>query len=156
MSTTLAAPPLQTPLVENPRDGLISKVWGTWLRSLIDRAQVAAFAIVRQTFASQSASLPLQSLVPLASGLYRVSYRFRLTTAGGVSSSFQVLFTTTEGGVLCTVGDAAYTGNVTNIPQSGSFIVSVDPSTPLQVFTIYASTGAPAMVCDLIVLVEQL
>lgn len=156
MSATLSAPPLQTPLIEGPKEPYITKVWASWLRSLVDRAQVAAFAVKTVALTAQTASLGLTSLAPLASGLYRVTYRFRVSTAAGVSSSLKVTISDTEGGIAVTQSSAAYTGNATNAPQSGSFLVHADPTTPLQVSTTYASNPAGAMVYELDVLLEAL
>jgi hypothetical protein len=156
VATSLASPPLQTELIESARNPLITKVWAAWLRSLVDRAQVAAFSIITVSLTLQGASIGLTSLVPLASGLYRVSYRFRITTAAGVSSSLQFAVSTTDGAVVCTQSSAAYTGNVTNAPQAGVFIVRADPATPLQYQTTYASNAAGVMKYSLDVTVEQL
>jgi hypothetical protein len=148
MSTTIAAPPLETPIVEPPGKGqaptwTITKVWANWLRSLIDRTQAAAAAVGRIVLAGQVASIGLSSLVPLASGLYRVTYRFRVSTAASVSSSLLVTITATDGGVTVTQSSPAYTGNVTNQPQSGVIVMRCDPSTPLRYSTTYASVGTP-------------
>ena len=48
----------------------------------------------------------------LASGLYRVSYYCRITTAAGVSSSLIVTFSFTDGGVACSFASAALTDRV--------------------------------------------
>jgi hypothetical protein len=156
MAATLSAPPLQTELIESAKAPYITRAWENWLRALVGRAQAAASAIVTLALTAQSASIGLTSAVPVASGLYRVTYRFRVTSAAGVSSSLAVGVTTTEGGVACTQSSADYTGNVTNAPQSGSFLVHTDPSTPLQYFTTYASSPAAAMVYELDLIVEQL
>lgn len=156
MASKIAPPPLQTELVESSRDLHITKVWGTWLRSLVDRAQVAAVSIVSIGLANHSASVSLATLIPLASGRYRVSYRFRVTTPAGVSSSLQVSVTTTEGGISCTQTGPAFTGNVTNQPQSGSVLVNADPSTPISYSIAYASNPGAALVFEADVVVEQL
>lgn len=156
MAATLSAPPLQTPLIEGPKEPYITKVWASWLRALVDRAQVAAFAVKSVALTAQAATLGLTSLSPAASGLYRVSYRFRVSTAAGVSSSLQVTITGTEGGIAVTQSSAAYTGNATDKPQSGSFLVHADPATPIQVSTTYASNPAAAMQYELDTVLEAL
>ena len=156
MATTIAAPPLQTPLVESIKDLTITKVWGTWLRALVDRAQVAAYAVQRVSLTAQTASIASSDLVPLASGIYRVSYRFRISTADAVSSSLQVTVTTTEGGASCSYIGTAYTGNVTNRPQAGSVIVHADPSSPVSYSTTYASNTPGAMAYEIDVFCESL
>lgn len=159
MSTNLAAPPEQFVEVSQGfgvSPGQLTLTAQRWLRSLVDRAQVAAYAITSVALTAQVATIGLTSLVPVASGRYRVSYRFRLRTAAGTSSSLQFSVWTTEGGVVCTQNSPAYTGNLTSEPQSGSFIVHADSSTPLQYSLTLASVGVPPAVYDLDVTVEQL
>jgi hypothetical protein len=158
----LSAPPLQTPIVELSKapgafPGQMTKAFENWLRALVKRAQSAAYqAVAAVSVSGQNAAIALTSLIPSANGRYRVSYHARVTTAAGVSSSLQVTITATEGGVTCNYADAAYTGNATNAPQSGSFVVKADPSTPLSYSTAYASNAAGAMVYTLDITVEQL
>ncbi len=164
MPTNLAPPPLQTPLVEPPLPGRfptwqITRVWHKWFQSVTDRVETSAYAVASALVAlqNQTASIGLTSLVPLASsGLYRVSWRFRVATAGGVSSSLQLSIVTTDRTVTVTQSTAAYTGNSTAAPQSGSFLVRCDASVPLQYTTTYASAGVPAMAYDLDISCELL
>jgi hypothetical protein len=51
---------------------------------------------------------------------------------------------------------AAYTGNVTNLPQSGVFLVRADAGTTLSYSTAYASVGATAAVYELDITLESL
>lgn len=146
---SLAQPPLNDDVVESAKKLTITKAWENWLRTIATRVQNAAFTIISSALTGQVASIGLTSLIPLASGLYRVSYRFRVSTAAGVSSSLQFTVTTTEGSVVCTQTSAAYTGNLTTEPRSGSFLVKADPSSPLQYSVTYASNPAGAMIYDL-------
>lgn len=157
MASTLPAPPLQTPLIDSPKTGLITRVWGQWLLlSLVGRIQAAAAAIVAIALTGLTASIGTTAIVPVANaGLYRVNYRFRVTTPASVSSSLQFTVTTTDGGITCNQSSAAYTGNATNAPQSDAVIVRCDASTPLSYSTTYASVGT-AMVYRLDVTVEAL
>jgi uncharacterized membrane protein len=135
---------------------LITKAWNEWFRSVVTRAQDAAVALVTIALSAQTASLGLTTLIPVAAaGLYRVSYRFRVSTAASVSSSLDVTVSTTEGGIACQQTSAAYTGNATNRPQSGAFLVKADAATPIQISTAYASVGTP-MVYELDYVAEQI
>lgn len=161
MPTNLAAPPLQTPLIEPPGRAqqptwLITKVWANWIRSLTERSEDSAYQVQTVRLEAQTASIGLTSLIADASGLYRVSYRFRVTTAAGVSSSLQVNIVTTDGAVVVTQSSAAYTGNSTGAPQSGTFIVRADAASPLQYEVVYASNPGAAMAYEVEFLVEAL
>lgn len=156
MAITLQPPPLKDAVIESAKAPFITKTWATFFRVLADRLQSSAQTQIAIALSAQSASIALTSLVASASGLYRVSYRFRVTSAAAVSSSLQVTITTTSGGVTCTQSSAAYTGNVTNAPQSGSFIVKADPLTPISYNTTYASNPGATMVYELNLVVEAL
>jgi hypothetical protein len=156
MSIVLPPPPLQDAVIESARNPVLTKVWAVFFRGLSSRSEGAAVAVKAIAVAAQAAAIPTTDLIPLASGLYRVSYRFRVSTAAGVSSSLQLTVTTTEGGIPCTQSSAAYTGNATNAPQSGAFIVKADPSSPLAYSVAYASNPASAMQYELDIRVESL
>lgn len=163
----LAPPPYSDAfaIVEDQRD---QKNWPKlipgfkWLRWLTDEMVPAIDrAPTRQAHAShadQAASLPLTPL-PLAQvppGLYRVSYWFRVTTPGGVSSSLQFSLTWTSGGVVLTSSGVAVTTNTTSSLQFGTLIVRVDADAPISYATTYASAGVPSMVYELDVVAEAL
>lgn len=152
----LAPPPLTTDLIVSPKELTITKPWEEYLRARDLRIQATASTIVERSLTGQNASIGLTSLIPSASGVYRVSYRFRITTPAGVASSLQVSVATIEGGVNCTQSSAAYAGNVNNAPQSGTFLVKCDPATPLQFFTTYVSNPAAAAIYDLELRAEAL
>lgn len=161
MASRLAAPPLQTPIVELEKrpgtfPGQMTKAFENWLRSLVDRAQVAAYTLKTVALTAQNASIAATTLEPVASGRYRVSYRVRLSQAATTSSSIQIAVTTTEGGVNCKQLSAAYTGNVTNRPQSGVFLIHSDASSPVTFETTYASVGATPMLYELDVVLEAM
>jgi hypothetical protein len=121
----------------------------------VNTAPYSAAASVALT--GQQASIPLTALVGLPStGVYRISWRIRVTQAATTSSSIQLVITTTEGGVVCTQQSAAYTGNATNAPQSGLFVVRPDGDIPIEFSTVYASVGATPMKHDLDLVVESL
>jgi hypothetical protein len=159
VSVNLAPPPLQTPLVENPRTGMITRAWFNWLLSIITRVQASASSVPSASveLTGQTASIGVTALIPSAhAGLYRVSWRFRVTTAAGVASSLTVSVHSTDGGIVCQQDSAAYTGNLTTRPQSGSVIVQVDAGSALSYSTTYVSNPAAAMVYDLALYLEQL
>lgn len=97
--------------------------------------------------------LPIASL---SAGVWRVSYRFRITRAGTVSSSLQLTLGWTEGGVPISASGAAVVTNTTSSVQWGTFLVRVDGNTPISYSTTYASVGATAMQHDLDLVAEAL
>jgi hypothetical protein len=163
MPTQLQPLDQNLPIVETGRGlgvttGSMTRAFSGYLRALTTRVERSGYSVLtspdRRT--GQSASIGLTSLVPQASGLYRVQWRFRVTTAATTSSSLQVTITTTDGTITVTQSSAAYTGNATNAPQSGIFIVRCDAGVPLQFSTTYASVGATPMQYEIEIVPEQL
>ena len=158
MSANLASPPLQTDLINGPKDLTMTKVWYQWFAAWVNQSQTTAFAVVPTlALVAQAASIGLTSIVPLAAeGLYRVCWHLRVTQAASTSSSLQVALTTTEGGITCVQSGTAVTGNTTATVQSGTLIVRPDASTPIAFSTTYGSVGATPMQYRLDLRVESL
>jgi len=162
MAIALPPPPLDTAIVETGTGlgvvtGSMTRDFAEWLRSVTTRVSTSAYSPRSSavTLTAQTTSIGLTTLLPSATGLYRVCWRFRLSTAATTSSSLLVTITATDG-VTVTYASAAYTGNVTNAPQSGVFLVRADAGTPLSYSTTYASSGATAMVYELDITLEAL
>lgn len=162
MASALPGPPLKTPIVQGKGPGesplAMTREFAAWLRTLTARVQTSGFSPLSAPtrLTGQHAAIVPSTLLALAAGRYRINWRVRVTTAAGVSSSLQVVITTTENGVTCTQSSVAYTGNQIDEPQSGVFIVRADPSTPITYETVYASNAAGAMVYELEVDLESL
>ena len=92
----------------------------------------------------------------LPAGIWRVSYHARVTTPASVSSSLEVTISWTDGGVSQSATGAAMTGNLTTTVGFGTLPIRIDADTPVSVATIYASTGAQAMIYRLDVVLESL
>src|SRR5436190_23065190 len=113
MATTLAPPPLQTELTDRDAQGrptgLISRVWGSWFNTLIQRSQQAVGVLNVVSLTDQSAAIsPTAVSVPaIAAGLYRLTWALRITRAATVSSSVTVTFGWTDGAVAVTASGAA-------------------------------------------------
>jgi hypothetical protein len=135
----------------------MTRDFAEWLRSLTTRVSSSAYSPRSSAvgLTAQTTSIGLTTLFPSATGLYRVTWRFRLSTAATTSSSLTLTITATDG-VTVTYNTAAYTGNVTNLPQSGVFLVRSDAGTPLSYSTTYASVGGTAMVYELDITLEAL
>jgi len=157
MAQNLASPPLQTPLIESAKQPFITRVWNNWFQSVVERVQAAAYAEQKVQLTGQAASIPSTNLVVAPSaGLYRLTFRFRLTQAATTSSSLLVTVTATDGGVACALASAAYTGNAVNQPQTGTVLVRSDNGVPITYATTYASVGATPMQYALDVVAEAL
>jgi hypothetical protein len=166
VSANLAPPPLQSAWSETPGDiqtgrapvpSFLTRVAGQWLLSLTTRLQTAASAVVQLILTGQAASIAATDLIPVpATGLYRITYRIRVTQAATVSSSILLTLSATDGGVACAMATAAYVGNVTNAPQTGTLLLRTDAGSPITYATTYASVGATAMVYEIDLVVEAL
>lgn len=162
MATEPFAPPVQTDFIDlDPRTGRptwkVTKIWENWLRSLVTRAQAAGNIVAQIAAVAQAASIALTPLIASPSAAtYRVTYRFRVTQAATTSSSLTFTVTTTDGAIVCTNPSAAYALNLTNQPQTGSFLVRSDAGAPISYSTIYASVGATPMQYSLDVTCEAL
>lgn len=156
----LPNPPLNTPIVEAGGQpgtvrGAMTLTFANWLLALVTRTSAAAYQTSRVSKTAQAAAVVLSTLVPSASGYYKVSWRVRIVTPASTSSSVQFSVSSTEGGVSCVQTAAAYTGNLASVPQSGAFIVKADPGTVITFSVAYASVGTP-MVYDADAIAEQL
>jgi hypothetical protein len=156
----LPPPPLKNPIVELGKGvgivtGAMTRDFAEWLRSLTTRADGAAVAVIQPVeLESQGASIATTDLLQQANGLYQVTWRIRVRRAATTSSSIQLTITTTEDSITVTQSSAAFTGNVTNTPVSGSFLVRCDPAVPLAYSTTYASVGGTSMQYDLDLVLE--
>ena len=137
--------PLGDPFV---RDGRITPRWEGLLRDLI---AVPSWVRGAERSSLQAALSPV-TLVPSeprSETLYRLSYYVRVVQAATVSSSLQVTITWTDGGVTQTYTGALLTGNTTTtLEQQTELLIQVDPDTPVEVSTSYASVGADPMEYD--------
>ena len=157
MASNLASPPLQTPLIESARQPFITRVWNNWFQTVVERVQAAAYAAQRIELSGQAASIAATNLIASPSaGLYRITFRFRLTQAATVSSSLLVTVTATDGGVACALASAAYTGNAVNQPQTGTVLLRADNGAPITYAATYASVGATPMLFDVDFIAEAL
>ncbi len=162
--------PLNDPLVNKRKAGLRpseiddneGKMAEVWIPYMQSQNTITATAIRQSTsptsLTAQTASIGVTAIPTssLASGLYRVTYYVRVTTAAAVSSSIIVSFHWTDGGVSCSVASTALTGNTTSTVGTGSALINIDASTPISYSTTYASVGAPAMAYALYLTLEEM
>ena len=164
--TNLSSPPLYDvfALPEQQTEKRIPKLIAgfEWLRFFNDvfgafsRVSERLCHVRRTSLAASLATTP----TPIPNhppGVYRVSYRVRVTTPGSVSSSLQFTLAWTEGGIAQSQVGVALVGNLTTTKQDGTWVIRVDVNAPISYATTYADGGgATAMVYDLDVIVEAL
>src|SRR5262245_20575833 len=135
----------QTPIAEK-NTGLISDQWAIYFRDQ-DASIAASPALVpggnvvipQQGGAIGATPIPTGALV---AGLYRVTWYLRVTTPAGTSSSVGLSIGWIEGGVACSFAGPPVTGNTNASVQSQTFMMHIDPATPLSYAVGYASTPA--------------
>ena len=89
--------------------------------------------------------------------LYKFTYYVRIVRAATISSSLQVTFTWTDGGVTQTYTAPALTGNTTDTHQVLEEVtIRADPGTEVTVETSYSSTGATDMQYDVDAAAERI
>ena len=161
---SVAPVPWQTPVIQldpqtsKPLPGFtMGKDFGNWLfTSVVQQIATAPSLYPAVSLVAQSASIgttPIP-LPALATGVYRVTYYTRITTADAVSSSLTITLSWTDGAVTCSLSGAALTTNTTATVQSSTAMVSIDASSPISYSVTYASNTPGAMKFKLIMLVE--
>ena len=140
----------------DPQEGLMTEPWSNSLTQVVTVLGQAPNRLNSVFLQDQDASIAGTDMSGggLSAGLYRLTYYFRITRAGGVSSSLSIAFGWLDGGVVCILAGAAETGNTTSSVQSGTIMVRIDAGSPLNYSTTYASAGAPTMLYSLDVTLE--
>lgn len=138
--------------------GLITEPWVRALQFQSEAIQAAPARVATAQLTGQTASIgtTVLSTDPTATGLYRITYYFRITTPGSTSSSLSCTFSWTDDGVPVSATTAAVTGNTTTSFSSGSLLVSGDQASSVSYATTYASVGATPMEYKLSVILEAI
>ena len=134
----------------------ISDPWVKWFQDQTNTIQTTAQRVGSASLTAQSASITTTAVPSgtLNTGVYRLSYYFRITSVG-TTSTLLVTFGWTDAGVTCTKSFAANTGNTTGTTSSDSYLISADQASPITYATTYGSTGTP-MVYKLVVTLESI
>jgi len=144
----MAGPPMPSrDQMTDPVTGLIRRTWQVWLRNLTTTVNDAPVRIQTVSLSGQAASIGTTAIpsAPLSTGLYRVTWYLRITTAAATSSSLTVSFGWTDQTVTMSLSGAAVTGNTTTTSQTGTALLSADNASPVTYATSYTSVGTPAM-----------
>lgn len=154
---SLALFPVREP-ISDP-SGLISQPWQIYFRDQnIAQSSSTSNAVTPIALSTQNASIGTTAF-PAASlngGLYIFTYYARITGAAGVSSSVQVSLAWTDGSIACSKTFTAITGNTTSTTGSESYMINIDPGTPVSYSTTYASNPGAAMTYDLSLVLEAI
>lgn len=124
---------------------VISKEWGIWFQSALVNpvsTSVQVYPMVALTSQNTSIGVTPIPLPSLATGLYRLTYYARITTAASISSSLIVTFSWTESGIALSADGPAITGNTTTTIGSASILIMSDAASPINYNTTYVSNIA--------------
>lgn len=143
---------------QDPLEGQITTPWLEYMTRLSTVVSQGPSKIATVSLTTQAASIAGTDIAQaaLTAGLYRVTYYWRITQAAAVSSSLQIAFAWTDGGVAQTATGAALTTNMTTTYQTNFVMVRIDSASSIQYATTYASSGSPAMQYSLDVILERL
>lgn len=155
MSNPVPAP-LQTPIVESPKTGLISRIWNQYFLALTTRLNKTAAMALTTTLANQTATIPLTALTlgSVSAGLYRVTTHLRITSPAGVSNSVQLSIGYTDGGVAQSQTGTAVTALSATALEGKTFVLHCDAASAISYSVAYASVPANTMVYRLDLAVE--
>jgi hypothetical protein len=156
MAIAIAPFPLRS-AVTLQEDRFLTRPWVAWLTDLVRKVDSDPTVVSSVTVTAKSASISATSFprVILPTGLYRIGYFARITTAATTSSSLTVTIAGVNGGVACAIAGSAITGNTTSTVQSGNVYVQSDDSTSLTYATTHVSSGSTVMVYGLWMTVER-
>ena len=135
----------------------LSKDFGNWLQtSIVAGVANAPSLYPAVSLTNQSASIGVTPipLPSLATGLFRITWYLRKTTADGVSSSIQLTISWTESSQALSISGAALATDAVTAVQSNSIMVLTDAASPISYSTTYASNTPATMKYRLTVLVE--
>lgn len=136
--------------------GWLTEPWRKWFLDLYTRVVSVPAVLAHVTATAQAAAITTTDATAVpATGVYRVSYRARISQAASSSSSLTVTLGWTDTGVACSSAGAAMTANTTSTVQSGSLLVSATVGSSITYATAYASVGATPMQYALDVVVES-
>lgn len=131
--------------------------WYQWFLALWNRVNRSAERLTTKRLTGQEASigatsLPLGSLSP---GMYRVTWRFRVTRAATTNSSLLFTLGWTDANVVMSRSSTAKTGNTTATEDNDTWVIRIDQASAVTYATTYASTGATPMQYELEIAVES-
>lgn len=160
--------PLQDPIARprragfenrpDPLEGQVTDSWQQVFTALSTTVSQQPTLITKVSLTGQGAAIAATDLSggSQSTGLFRITYYARITTAAGVSSSLTVTIGWTETGSALTLSGTAMTGNTTTTTQSGTVMVYADSATPITYATAYASNAAGVMRYRLSVILENI
>lgn len=152
----LSQVPFQTKVTEANR--VLGKYWSFWMQQLRTRLNLCPERVGLTSLTAQVAAISATAVrtSKLHTGLYRVSYYARITTAATTSSSLTLTLGWTDRAVVVSHAGAAMTGNTTATTQSGTLFLQVDSASAITYTVAYVSSGATGMQYALDIMVEEI
>lgn len=150
-------PPIYDQVVDSSRGFVLTDIWRRWfgrIPSVLTSIPNVLSAVSVSTQAASIGATNFRNIDP-GSGLYRLTYHVRISRAATTSSSLQVHFSWTEGGVAQTFNGVTITANVTTASQTESLMIRNDDGTAANYSTTYASSPAGEMQYSLDVTLEK-
>lgn len=149
-------PPFRDPLTTG--GGYLADRWAEWFARLVTTLASIPNVVNGTTLEAQAASIPATDFSGafIPAGVYRASYRIRVSRAAGTSSTLTVTLAWTGGGVAQSFIGAALTGNTTASYQQGTVTLRSDVGALVTFAVTYGSVGAPTMQYEIDVFLEKL
>lgn len=127
---------------------IIAQKWLKWVGELVSAINLTAQRRGTVRFPVGSAgnvALTPFALASVGAGTWRLTYHYRVSRPGTVSSGLQISVTYTNGGVVITRSSTNETGNLTTSVQSGTIPFRTDANTAISYTVTYATAGATPM-----------
>lgn len=142
---------------EDPLEGHLTRPWVDYFNQLIQTVERSPSRLNVVEVTAQAAAIGATDMAggSLSAGLYRVSWRARITQAATTSSSLTVTVDYVDAGLALTFAGAAMTGNAVTTWQSESKLIRIDNASPVRYSTAYASVGATSMQYELRLVLEE-
>jgi hypothetical protein len=158
----LATMPLHDAIAEaspdDPEKLLVGKAYVDWFSAAVQRIDSSPHRLTSVQLQNQQAAISTTPL-PLGTtggGVGRVSYYFRIKTAASTSSSWQITFTWTDGGVSCAFAGTPVTTNTVNSVQGDVLMVRADAPAVITYAVTYSSAGTVPMAYNLDIVLESM
>lgn len=133
--------------------------FGQWLGSVltaIDKTPKVEANVIYPTGSAGNIAITPFKLGTVPAGLYRVTFRFRITQPATTNSALQFFVTYTNNALPLTGLSTNETGNLATSVQAGALPIRVDASTAISYGATYLSVGATPMQYELDAVLESL
>jgi hypothetical protein len=128
---------------DDPLEGHLTRPWVDYFNKLVQTVETSPSRISVVELTDQTTTIGATDMSGggLSSGLYRVTWRARITQAASVSSSLTVTIDYVDDGLALSFSGAGITGNSITSWQSESKLLKIDHTTPVRYSTQYIYVG---------------